>query len=112
MPYFFMDTSSGYTQIQMALQDCAKTSFITLWGTFFYKVMPFEDEQHTKTALFQDMTKENGRIMGDMVAKSKAKEDHLVALWKIFERLRKYNLKLNQTNVFLVRHRANYWASS
>lgn len=31
----------------------------------------------------------------DMIAKSKAEEDHRIDLQKIFERLRKYGLKLN-----------------
>lgn len=31
----------------------------------------------------------------DMIAKSKAEEDHLIDLREIFERLRKYDLKLN-----------------
>ena len=36
-----MDGFSGYNQIKMALEDMEKTSFITLWGTYYYKVMPF-----------------------------------------------------------------------
>ena len=37
----FMDGFSGYNQIKMALEDMEKTSFITPWGTYCYKVMPF-----------------------------------------------------------------------
>ena len=37
----FMDGFSGYNQIKMAPKDMKKTSFITLWGTYCYKVMPF-----------------------------------------------------------------------
>ncbi|RDX81447.1 hypothetical protein CR513_37865, partial [Mucuna pruriens] len=39
--YSFMDGFSGYNQIRMALEDKEKTTFITTWGTFYYKVMPF-----------------------------------------------------------------------
>ena len=39
--YSFMDGFSGYNQIKMALEDMEKTTFITLWGTFCYKVMYF-----------------------------------------------------------------------
>jgi len=35
-----MDGFSGYNQIRMTLADLEKTNFITLWGTFCYKVMP------------------------------------------------------------------------
>lgn len=37
----FMDGFSGYNQINMAEEDREKTTFITEWGTFCYKVMPF-----------------------------------------------------------------------
>ena len=35
----FMDGFSGYNQIKMAPEDMEKTSFITPWGTYCYKVM-------------------------------------------------------------------------
>ena len=37
----FMDGFLGYNQIKMAPKDMEKTSFITPWGTYCYKVMPF-----------------------------------------------------------------------
>ena len=37
----FMDGFSRYNQIKMAQEDMEKTFFITQWGTYFYKVMPF-----------------------------------------------------------------------
>ena len=37
----FMDGFSGYNQIMMAPEDREKTSFITEWGTYCYRVMPF-----------------------------------------------------------------------
>ncbi|KAK8649493.1 hypothetical protein V6N13_130222 [Hibiscus sabdariffa] len=37
----FMDGFSGYNQIKMCPNDMSKTTFVTLWGTFCYKVMPF-----------------------------------------------------------------------
>jgi len=39
--FSFMDGFSGYNQIKMAPEDIEKTTFITLWGTFCYKVMSF-----------------------------------------------------------------------
>ncbi|WP_251906863.1 reverse transcriptase family protein, partial [Klebsiella pneumoniae] len=37
----FMDGYSGYNQIRMAKEDVSKTAFITPWGTYGYRVMPF-----------------------------------------------------------------------
>ena len=40
--FSFMDGFFGYNQIRMALEDHEKTTFVTMWGTFYYKVMPFD----------------------------------------------------------------------
>ncbi|KAI5428965.1 hypothetical protein KIW84_033818 [Lathyrus oleraceus] len=37
----FMDEFSIYNQIKMAPEDMENTIFITPWGTFYYRVMPF-----------------------------------------------------------------------
>ena len=39
--FSFMHGYSGYNQIKMAPEDMEKATFITLWGTFCYKVMSF-----------------------------------------------------------------------
>ncbi|GKV34732.1 hypothetical protein SLEP1_g43078 [Rubroshorea leprosula] len=39
--FSFVDGYSGYNQIKMKEEDKLKTTFITQWGTFCYKVMPF-----------------------------------------------------------------------
>lgn len=39
--FSFMDGFFGYNQIKMAQDDMEKTTFITPWGTFYYRVMPF-----------------------------------------------------------------------
>ena len=41
------------------------------------------------------MHKEIEVYVDDMIAKSKIKEEHLVNLWKLFNRLHKYRLRLN-----------------
>ena len=40
--FSFMDGFFRYNQIRMAPEDMEKTTFLTIWGTFCYKVMPFE----------------------------------------------------------------------
>ncbi|RDY05661.1 hypothetical protein CR513_10482, partial [Mucuna pruriens] len=61
-----MDGFSRYNQIPMVPEDKEKTMFITTWGTFCYKVMPFGLKnvgaiyQRAMVTLFHDMMhKEN-----------------------------------------------------
>lgn len=62
----FIDGFSGYNQIKLAEEDQTKTSFITQWGTFCYKVFPLclknagATTQRAMTAIFHD-------LMGDLV---------------------------------------------
>ena len=100
--FSFMDGYSGYNQIPMDVNDKEKTTFITPWGTFCYTVMPFglknagATYQRAMVALFHDMMhKEIEVYVDDMVAKSKEGESHVAVLEKLFERLRKYKLRLN-----------------
>uniref|UniRef100_A0A2N9FVS6 Uncharacterized protein n=1 Tax=Fagus sylvatica TaxID=28930 RepID=A0A2N9FVS6_FAGSY len=76
--FSFMDGFSGYNQIKNGrrrqIQDCFH---VTHWGTFVYDVMPFE--------VYVD----------DMIAKSRTAQDHLTDLRKLFQRLKKYQLRLN-----------------
>ena len=95
--FSFMYGFSGYNQIKMAPEDMEKTMFVTLWGTFYYKVMSFglknagATYQGAMVSLFHDMMhKEIEVYMDYMIAKSKTEVEHLVNLQKLFERLWKY----------------------
>ncbi|XP_050877297.1 uncharacterized protein LOC127081051, partial [Lathyrus oleraceus] len=100
--FSFMDRFSGYNQIKMDPEDMEKTTFITPWGTFCYKVMPFglknagATYQRAMVTLFHDMMhKEIEVYVDDMIAKSQSEEDHIDHLQKLFEHLRKFRLRLN-----------------
>ena len=102
--FSFMDGFSGYNQIKMAPEGMEKTTFVTLWGTFYYKVMSLGLKnvgvtfQQAMVALFHNMMHQEIDVyVDDMIAKSKTKEEHLVNLRKLFKRLRKYRLRLNPT---------------
>ena len=92
--FSFMDGFLGYNQIRMASEDMEKTTFLIMWETFCYKVMPFglkntgATYQRAMVTLFHDMMHKEIEIYVD---------DHVVNLRKLFERLRKFQLKLNPT---------------
>ena len=78
----------------MARNDIEKTIFVTMWGTFCYKIMPFNLKnvevtyQRVMVTIFHDMMhKEIEVYVDDMISKS-----HPTNLKKLFERLRKYQL--------------------
>ena len=100
--FSFIDDFSEYNQIWMALEDREKTVFVTMWGTFCYKVMPFglknvgTTYQRAMVTLFHDMMhKEIEVYVDDLIAKSQNDESHVENLRKLFKRLKKFQLKLN-----------------
>ncbi|RDX75919.1 Retrovirus-related Pol polyprotein from transposon 17.6, partial [Mucuna pruriens] len=97
--YSFMDSFSGCNQIWMAEEGKEKTTFITVWGIFCYKVMPFglknaeATYQRVMVTLFHDpMHKEVEVYVDNMITKSKTPDQHLEDLRMLFERLQKLNL--------------------
>ena len=77
-----MDGFSGYNQIKMAPEDMEKTSFITLWGIYCYKVMPFGLKnagaiyQRATTTLLHDLIHKEVEVYVDnMTVKSKIVKD-------------------------------------
>ncbi|KAM1462601.1 hypothetical protein ACFX1Q_046629 [Malus domestica] len=98
----FMDGSSGYNQIRMALEDEELTAFRTPKGIYCYKVMPFglknagATYQRAMQKIFSDMLHKNVECyVDDVVVKTKKRSNHLKDLRVVFERLRKYNFKMN-----------------
>jgi hypothetical protein len=86
----------------MASEDKVKTTFVTPWRTYCYKVMPFGLKNAGATyhramvTLFYDMMHKEIKVyIDDMIANSKKGQNHVKVLRKLFERLRKYELKLN-----------------
>ena len=119
----FMDGLSGYNQIRMALEDEELTAFRTPKGIYCYKVMPFglknagATYQRAMQRIFNDILHKIVQCyVDDLVVKTKKKGDHLWDLRIVFNRLRKYQLKMNPLKCafgvtsgkflgFIVRHR-------
>src|ERR1043165_1894011 len=85
----------------MDAEDMKKTTFVTQWGTFCYKVMPFRLKnvgatyQHVMVALFHDMIHHEIEVyIDDMIARSKTEEEHINHFQNLFDRLKTYRLRL------------------
>jgi hypothetical protein len=96
-----MDGFSGYNQIQIHPADQYKTAFITPWGMFAYRVMPFGLKnagatfQWAMTYIFHDLAAIILAYLDDLTALSKKRTQHLDDLRIIFQRCRQYNIHLN-----------------
>ena len=81
---------SGYNQIKMAPEYMEKTTFVTQWGTFCYKVMPFGLKnvgvtyQRTIIALFHDMIHHEIEVyVDDMISRSQTEEEVFLSFEKL-----------------------------
>ncbi|XP_070035087.1 uncharacterized protein [Nicotiana tomentosiformis] len=88
--------SQGYYQIWMDEEDAGKIAFITPYGIYSYKMMPFSLKKVGSTymrsmmTLFHDMIhKEIEVYMDGVIIKSKRSPDHIADLRKFFDRLQK-----------------------
>ena len=100
--FSFMVGYSGYNQIRMATKDAKKTAFRTPIGNFYYTVMPFDLKnagatyQRTIIVIFHDMMhREMEDYVDNIVVKSKTKAGHFQILEQVFERCRRYKLRMN-----------------
>jgi hypothetical protein len=96
-----MDGFSGDNQIKIHLVDQYKTAFITPWGTFSYRVMPFGLKnvdatfQRAMTYIFHDLAAIILAYLDNLTARSKKRTQHLDDLRIIFQWCRQYNIRLN-----------------
>lgn len=92
----------GYHQIKMHKDDIEKTAFITLWGVYCSKFMPFwlknigATYMRAMTTLFHDFIhKEIEVYADDVIIESKKGTNYLANFKKFFNKPTKYRLKLN-----------------
>jgi hypothetical protein len=97
-----LDDFSGYNQIKVKMTDKYKTTFITHWGTFSYKRMPFGLSNAGATfqrAMQIDFDDLIGKIiqiyLDDLTVYSKNRSTHFGHLRKVLMRCRKFDISLN-----------------
>jgi hypothetical protein len=98
-----LNLKAGYYQVKVATEDRDKTSFITSFGVFRFKRLPFG--LRNAPATFQRLIN-NFRVnlsqivtlayLDDLIILSPTGEKHLRDLQDVFHRLRQYKLRINQ----------------
>ena len=100
----FLDAYSGYNQIRLKEEDEAKTAFITPYGVFCYKTMPFglknagaTYQRMMQKCLATQIGKNVQVYIDDVVITSKKGSTLIEDLKETFDNLDKFCLKLNPT---------------
>lgn len=103
------DLRSGYHQIEMAVEDADKTSFVTRLGTFRFKVLPFglcnagASFQRVMDVALSGLNFEILLVyLDDIILFSESISSHLLRLEQLFQRLRFANLKLKPSKCYLL----------
>jgi hypothetical protein len=98
----FLDCYSGYHQIPLKVEDQIKTSFLTLFGTFYYTTMPFRlnsagatYQRGIQRCLHSQIGCNTEAFVDDVVIKTWEEEGLIFDLAEIFDNLRKFKMKLN-----------------
>ena len=92
----FVDCYAGFHHILLDEEDAEKTAFITPWGVYHYRVIPFDLKNanatymRAMTTIFHDMIhKEIEVYVDDIIIKSRESSDYLTHLRKFFDHLRR-----------------------
>ena len=100
----FLDAYSGYNQIRMKKEDEEKTAFITPYGVYCYKTMPFglknagATYQRCMQACLKEQIGRNVQVyVDDIVVKSKEEATLLEDLRETFDNLDRFRINLNPT---------------
>ena len=104
-----LDLAQAYYQVPLSEESMEKTAFATHMGKFEFKVLPFGLKtavacfQALMTQVFGDMlTKNLESFLDDLTGHTRTWKGHMVLLRQVFERCRKFNLKLNANKSRLV----------
>jgi hypothetical protein len=90
--YLFLDGFFGYHQIQIALKDHYKTTFIMDWGVFVWVVMPFGLKNvlptypRTVSTSFKDYLDDFMKLFLDDFTVFSDLHTHLSKIWRCFEK--------------------------
>lgn len=104
--YSFCDGYSGFHQVAIAEEDQPKTAFVTPWGVFMYKVMPFglcnapAVFQMIMTMALETLIGKTLRVFLDDFAIFGRRVEHPQHLEEVFERLTAANIGINPDKCF------------
>lgn len=110
-----LDLASGYSQVQMAEKDKAKTAFCTPFGLFEFNRMPFglcnapSTFQRLMERMFGDCRYQSVLLyLDDVIVFSNSVQQHLERLEEVFSRLQQQGLKIKLSKCQFFQKRVKY----
>jgi hypothetical protein len=110
-----LDLNSGYFQIRIAEEDVKKTAFNTRFGSYQFRVLPFGLTGGPSTFMlmmnevFRDIIDRGIVIyMDDICVYTETKEEHIMLLKQVFERLKKITCSSNWQSVNFFNRRFHF----
>lgn len=110
-----LDLASGYSQVEMAEKDKAKTAFCTPFGLFEFNRMPFGlcnapgTFQRLMERLFGDCRYQSVLLyLDDVIVFSSSVQQHLERLEQVFSRLENQGLKVKLSKCNFFQKRVEY----
>jgi hypothetical protein len=98
----FVDAYSSFHQIPLYQLDQIKTSFITPYGAYCYRTMPFglrnagATYQRCMQKCLHDQIDKNVQVyVDDVIIKTKESRTLIDDLWETFANLRRFRMKIN-----------------
>ncbi|GET02908.1 pol polyprotein [Rhizophagus clarus] len=96
-----LDLASGYWQIKVKAEDQEKTAFITKFGTYEFKVMPFglcnapATFQRTMDKVLGNLKEKFVMVyLDNIIIYSKTFQEHLQHIEEVFDKIRQANFRL------------------
>lgn len=110
-----LDLASGYSQVEVAEKDRAKTAFCTPFGLFEFNRMPFglcnapSTFQRLMERMFGDCWYQSVLLyLDDLIVFSSSVKQHLERLEEVFLRLQKQSLKVKLSKCHFFQTRVRY----
>ncbi len=110
-----LDLASGYSQVEVAEKDRAKTAFCTPFGLFEFNRMPFglcnapSTFQRLMERMFGDCRYQSVLLyLDDLIVFSSSVQQHLKRLEEVFSRLQKQRLKIKMSKCHFFQTQVKY----
>ena len=109
-----LDLTKGYYQVPVATEHIEKTAFVTPFGKYQFRTMPFglvsapSTFQRLMDQVLEGLHIYSAAYLDDILVHSASWEEHILHLNQVFERLRRAGLKIKKKKCHFTRNKYVY----